>query len=92
MRSAPDAIDTRSTLSSMAKSASSRSTTSDEIAAQGIADGPVGSLADIVRISRRRGLVRRVGFEPTCPFGQWILSPSRKPFRHRRALDYVPNV
>jgi hypothetical protein len=31
-------------------------------------------------------MVRRVGFEPTCPFGQWILRPSRIPFRHRRAF------
>lgn len=31
-------------------------------------------------------MVRRVGFEPTCPFGQWILRPSRIPFRHRRLI------
>lgn len=27
----------------------------------------------------------RVGFEPTRPCGQWILSPLRLPFRHRPA-------
>ncbi len=27
-------------------------------------------------------LVPRAGLEPACPFGRWILSPLRLPFRH----------
>jgi hypothetical protein len=34
-------------------------------------------------------LVRRVGFEPTHPFGQGLLRAPRLPFRHRRMCDRV---
>jgi hypothetical protein len=29
-----------------------------------------------------KGVVPRAGVEPARPFGQWILSPQRLPFRH----------
>ncbi len=34
-------------------------------------------------------LVPGVGFEPTRPLGQWILSPPRLPFRHPGKLNSV---
>ena len=41
---------------------------------------------DAVRRAQAPSEVRRVGFEPTSPEGQRILSPPRLPFRHRRVV------
>ena len=37
-------------------------------------------------------MVPGAGFEPARPFGQWILSPPRLPFRHPGHLDLCPSV
>jgi hypothetical protein len=34
-----------------------------------------------------KGMVPRAGVEPARPFGQWILSPQRLPFRHPGMLS-----
>jgi hypothetical protein len=33
--------------------------------------------------------MRRVGFEPTRPEGQWLLRPSCLPFHHRRGAGRI---
>jgi hypothetical protein len=38
----------------------------------------------VQRVLGRSKMVRRVGFEPTHPFGQGLLRAPRLPFRHRR--------